>query len=53
MEKVGAELAIFFVEKARVLQSDVIFIVCTLVEKLIATSQPARGNLDSYCKNVY
>ena len=39
-------------ESARV-TSDVIFIVCTLAEKLIATSQPARGNLDSYCKNVY
>ena len=31
MEKVRAELAIFFAEKARV-TSDVIFIVCTLID---------------------
>ena len=53
MEKVRAELAIFFVKKesARV-TSDVIFIVCTLIDNSYDSSQSARGNLDSYSKII-
>ena len=48
MEKVRAELAIFFVEKARALHLTS-FLLSVLLQT-IATSQSARGNLDSYCK---
>ena len=50
MEKVRAEfIAIFFVEKARTLHLTS-FLLSVLLQT-IATSQSARGNLDSYCKN--
>ena len=49
MEKVRAELAIFFVEKARALHLTS-FLLSVLLWT-IATSQSARANLDSYCKN--
>ena len=48
MEKVRAELTIFFVEKARALHLTS-FLLSVLLET-IATSQSARENLDSYCK---
>ena len=50
MEKVLAELAIFFVEKVRALHLTS-FLLSPLLQT-IATSQSARGNLDSYCKII-
>ena len=48
MEKVRAELAMFFVKKARALH--LTSFLSSVLLKTIATSQSARGNLDSYCK---
>ena len=48
MEKVRAELAIFFVEKVHALHLTSFLLSVLLLT--IATSQSARGNLDSYCK---
>ena len=50
MEKVRAELAIFFVEKVRALHL-ASFLLSVLL-KTIATNQSAHGNLDSYCKKI-
>ena len=52
MEKVRAELAIFFIEKARALHLTS-FLLSVLLYT-IATSQSGRKNLDSYiCKIKY
>ena len=51
MEKVRAELAIFFVEKARALHLTS-FLLSVLLYT-IATSQSACGNLDSYLTNRF
>ena len=48
MEKVQAELAISFVEKARELH--LMSFLLSVLLWTIATNQSARGNLDSYCK---
>ena len=50
MEKVRADLTIFFVEKARALHLTS-FLLSVLLQT-IATSQSARENLDSYCINT-
>ena len=46
LPKLWAELALFSLESMHI-TFDAIFVVCTLIDK-IATSQSARGNLDSY-----
>ena len=50
MEKVRAGLALFSVEKVRVLHLTSFLLSVRL--QTMATNQSARGNFDSCCKNI-